>query len=200
GDACTMITCSATTWAELVSRHDAAAADRPDAPFSLSHLPVGLNAVAEYQRLRVSIREGGGETLAIEETALALVDGVLARAHPRTKRAPARRATRQARRDLAEHASLVLSSRAGERHSLGTLARSVNASPFHLARVFREETGTSVHQYLLKVRLALALERVLDRSERFSAIAHSLGFSSHAHFTTLFRRAYGMTPSQAAGR
>jgi len=42
---------------------------------------------------------------------------------------------------------------------------------------------------------------VLDRTDHLSTIAHSLGFSSHAHFTTTFQRAFGHTPSAVrAGR
>ena len=196
GDACTMLTCSTATWTELLARHDEAAADRPHAPFRLTHASVPSRATVGYQRLRVALRSGNADPLAVEETALGLVDGVLSAAHQR-RAAPKsrRRATRHARRDLAEHTALVLSTRPGERHSLSALARTVSSSPFHLARVFREETGTSIHQYLLKLRLSLALERVLDRSDNLSAVAHSLGFSSHAHLTTLFRRTFGITPS-----
>lgn len=53
-----------------------------------------------------------------------------------------------------------------------------------------------IHRYLLSLRLALALDRLLDRSVGLSAIAYSLGFSSHSHFTTLFRRAFGLSPSE----
>jgi AraC family transcriptional regulator len=197
GDACTMITCSTETWTDLVSRHDAAAVDRPDAPFVQSHVSVPWRATAAYHRLRGVVRRGGAEPIELEEAALAVIDDVLSVAHSasRTGHAHRRRATRAARRELAEHAALALASHPGERHSMSGLARAVSSSPFHLARIFREETGTSIHQHLLKVRLALSLERVLDRSQSLSEIAHSLGFSSHAHFTALFRRNYGAAPS-----
>jgi AraC-like DNA-binding protein len=199
GDTCTMITCSASTWAELLARHDEAAKDR-EAPFTRTHAPAPMHGMARVQRLRRMLRDGVGEPVAVEEAAARVVDAVFA--GPRRSGAKARRtATRAARRDLAEHTALVLSSKPEARHSLSGLAKTVNASPFHLARVFREETGGSIHQHLLKLRLALALDRVLDRGEHLSTIAHSLGFSSHAHFTTTFQRAFGQTPSAIrAGR
>jgi AraC-like DNA-binding protein len=199
GDTCTMIACSSATWAELLSRHDEAARDR-EAPFPRTHAPAPMHAMARVQRLRRMLRDGVSEPLVIEEAATRVVDAIFA--NTRGSRAQARRATtRAARRELAEHTALVLSSRPEARHSLVGLAKTVNASPFHLARVFREETGGSIHQHLLKLRLALALDRVLDGPDHLSTIAHTLGFSSHAHFTTTFQRAFGHTPSAIrAGR
>lgn len=199
GDTCTMITCSSATWAELLSRHDEAASDR-EVPFTQTHAAAPIHGMARIQRLRRMLREGVSEPIAIEEAATRVVDAVFTNAR-RSGANGRRTATRAARRELAEHTALVLSSRPEARHSLSGLAKAVNASPFHLARVFREETGGSIHQHLLKLRLALALDRVLDRTDHLSTIAHSLGFSSHAHFTTTFQRAFGHTPSAIrAGR
>jgi AraC-like DNA-binding protein len=198
GDRCTMITCSAATWTDLLATHDEAASDRPEAPFARTHAPAPIRAMAKIQRLRVMLRSGVREPLAVEEAAIGVVDAVFPTAPGSAKRAR-RKATRAARRDLAEHTALVLSSKPEGRHTLVGLAKRVNASPFHLARVFRDETGGSIHQHLLTVRLALALDRVLDRHDTLSTIAHSLGFSSHAHFTTTFQRAFGATPSAMRG-
>jgi AraC-like DNA-binding protein len=79
--------------------------------------------------------------------------------------------------------------------SLPVLARAVNSSPFHLARVFRREVGMPIHQYLIRMRLALALELLAETSVSLSAIALGIGFASHSHFTTVFRRAFGTSPS-----
>jgi AraC-like DNA-binding protein len=79
--------------------------------------------------------------------------------------------------------------------TLPELARRVGASPFHLARVFREETGLPIHRYLVHLRLALAWDRLLDGDESLSTIAHAVGFSSHSHFSTVFRRVFARSPS-----
>jgi AraC-like DNA-binding protein len=52
-----------------------------------------------------------------------------------------------------------------------------------------------VHQYLLRLRLTVALER-LDGGDGVSTVAHAVGFSSHAHFTDAFRARFGMAPSR----
>jgi AraC family transcriptional regulator len=78
--------------------------------------------------------------------------------------------------------------------SLDALAALACVSPWHLAHVFREETGASVYGYVLRARLAKALDAVLDTNADLSAIAHETGFASPSHFTARFRALFGMTP------
>jgi len=78
--------------------------------------------------------------------------------------------------------------------NLDALAALACVSPWHLAHVFRAEAGTSVYRYVLRARLARALDAVLDTELDLCAIAHELGFSSHSHFTARFRALFAMTP------
>jgi AraC family transcriptional regulator len=74
------------------------------------------------------------------------------------------------------------------------LAAVANLSPFHLCHVFRATVGTSIYHYVLRERLALALDTVLDGGD-ITAIALGAGFASHSHFTAHFRKFFGFTPS-----
>jgi AraC family transcriptional regulator len=78
--------------------------------------------------------------------------------------------------------------------SVAGLAKVANLSPFHLCHVFRERTGTSIYDYVLRERLAQALEGVLDGGD-ITTIALDAGFASHSHFTARFKRFFGATPS-----
>jgi AraC-like DNA-binding protein len=79
--------------------------------------------------------------------------------------------------------------------SIARLATIANLSPFHLCHVFRALVGTSIYEYVLRERLAQALNAVLDSGDDITAIALDAGFSSHSHFTARFRRFFGYTPS-----
>ena len=74
------------------------------------------------------------------------------------------------------------------------LARVAGLSPFHLCRVFRRMTGTSIYDYVLRERLASTLDAVLD-GEDLMTVALEAGFASHSHFTARFRRFFGCTPA-----
>lgn len=108
-------------------------------------------------------------------------------------RASARGAARQRQIERVKEAIAVAPDR---KWSLNLLAGHACTSPFHLARVFREATGTSIHQYLLRLRLGLALRRLLASDADLATIASDLGFSSHSHFTARFRAVFGTTPTE----
>ena len=88
----------------------------------------------------------------------------------------------------------------GARASLATISRDVGLSPFHLARRFRAQTGTSLHQYRLALRLAVALTALREGADDITRLALDLGFASLAHFSATFRNAYGYSPSTIAVR
>jgi AraC-like DNA-binding protein len=96
---------------------------------------------------------------------------------------------------LAERAREVLARRYRENTSVRELAEEVGCSVFHLCRVFRIETGLTLHQYRHRLRLAASLSRVV-RGDDLSSVACDLGYASHSHFTERFRTAFGLTPSR----
>ncbi len=87
--------------------------------------------------------------------------------------------------------------------SLSAVARVACLSPHHFHRLFRTFFGLTPHNYLTTLRLERA--KTLLRSTELSVteICLESGFESLGSFSTLFRRAAGMSPTrfrQAAGR
>jgi transcriptional regulator GlxA family with amidase domain len=78
---------------------------------------------------------------------------------------------------------------------LAEVAASTGLTRMHFAAQFRSTTGYSPHTYLLRRRLEHA--QMLLRSSEFSVlnVALSCGFSSHAHFTAVFKRMTGEPPN-----
>lgn len=83
----------------------------------------------------------------------------------------------------------------GSPHRLVAIGAQLGVSPYHVAHVFREQTGLSVHRYLLRLRLAIALDLLAGGATNLSALALDLGFSSHSHFSSVFRRNTGLSPT-----
>jgi AraC-like DNA-binding protein len=168
-------------------------------PFGLTHLPADARLYLRQRTLVSRVRSGAlRDPLEIEEEALQLLDDVLRRARhePRHGRAESREWSPR-RSALAAEAAQALATRFAEPLSLGALARALGTSPFHLCRVFRARTGRSLHGYRTQLRLRSSLERV-EQGECITTAALELGFSSHSHFTSAFRRAFGLTPSRFA--
>jgi AraC-like DNA-binding protein len=99
--------------------------------------------------------------------------------------------------ELAHETKMILAQRFREKLRLTDVADAVNCSPYFLCRVFNQETGLSIHQYLQRVRLFHALEQLAEQpTQDLAALALSLGFASHSHFSTTFVREFGLSPSQ----
>lgn len=145
---------------------------------------------------------GGGSPLAVEEEAVTLLREVLAAAGAVDSRAISGtrdrdQRARQRRREMAEAAKTLLASAPGEPHRLSQLATALDVSPSHLAHEFRAEVGLPLHQYLLHIRMALALEELGAGYAHLSTLALNLGFATHSHFSAAFRHWFGMSPTRA---
>lgn len=77
---------------------------------------------------------------------------------------------------------------------LTTLASVSGLSPYHFARLFKQSTGLAPHQYLIRVRIERARGLLLHSNESITSIATQVGFCDQSHFSTHFKRIYGVTP------
>lgn len=148
------------------------------------------------------LERGEIDALETEERSIDLLDATLRAA--RRRRAATSHRDRSARDGgrLWRHARPVVSTieaigaEPERKWTLGELAVRANVSPSHLAHVFRAETGLPVYGYVMRARLALALDAVLDSDAGLTTVALDTGFSSHSHFTAKFRALFGCTPQQ----
>lgn len=139
------------------------------------------------------------DTLALEELGLQLADAlidVLAEPLYRAASLSGPRAAVHHRR-LAEAAMTCVSASYCGHSGLDSIARQVHSSPYHLARVFREQTGITLHRYRGHLRLAAALTALGDGCDDLADLAVRLGYASHGHFSGAFRAAFGCSPSAA---
>ena len=64
-----------------------------------------------------------------------------------------------------------------------------------IQRLFRKETGMTFGQWRQQARLMQALERIA-LGERIVDVAATLGYDSPSAFASMFKRQFGITPSQ----
>jgi AraC-like DNA-binding protein len=197
GDDCTVLAFPREVLLEALGSQDPRVADRPDRPFRRTHAPARPRALLPQRALHHRLRRGRAGALEAEETALGLLaemardTGIDQPAQRRRERA----ANARLRRDWVEAVRLLIAGRPEADLSLAEVSHAVHCSPFHLARLFRAAQGLPIHQYQLRLRLVLALDRLLDERVNLLTLALDLGFASHSHFTAAFRRAFGTTPA-----
>jgi AraC-like DNA-binding protein len=76
------------------------------------------------------------------------------------------------------------------------LARAAHLSQAHFSREFRKVFGVSPHQYLLTRRLERAAALLRQTDWTVADICLAVGLRSVGSFTTSFRRAHGLTPTE----
>ncbi len=167
-----------------------------DRVFRFSHGPCD-NATYLLQRsVTEHLRANDApDALWVEETTMHLLARLVPLAADRCARTAQAVTARQRR--LVDDARALLALDARQPVRLSELAGRLSCSMFHLCRAFRQVEGTTMHAYQQDVRLRIALEE-LPAAEGLTALALDLGFSSHSHFTAVFRRRFGLTPSAVA--
>jgi AraC family transcriptional regulator len=94
-----------------------------------------------------------------------------------------------------QRAKEVLHAHSDDRMTLDCVAKKVGVSPGYLTQEFTRSEGLPLYQYQLRLRLSRALLE-LPHCQNITELGLDLGFSSHSHFTAVFRKAFGLTPSQ----
>lgn len=79
---------------------------------------------------------------------------------------------------------------------LEELARAHGLAYSHFRRLFKEATGYSPWQYVIHLRLGVARRMLCSPGARIGVVAEALGFSSAFHFSSAFRAAHGVSPSE----
>ena len=87
-----------------------------------------------------------------------------------------------------------LGRRTADPPDLAELAEAAHLSPRHFARRFKQDYGSTPHEYLQARRLDVARGLLRDAERRVASVASELGFSSPAAFSRWFTRLAGRSP------
>lgn len=186
GDACLSLNLRESLLAELAPRSLLQAGGA--VAFRAQAQRIDARAQALVALLHHSLDNGTIEPLEAEALLLTLICRSLG---PRTSREPT---STHARRRLADRVKVLLASDLSRRWTLAQIGKEIGSSPVYLTQVFRQVEGVPLYRYQLQLRLARSLH-LLGQYDDLSALAAELGFSSHSHFASAFRQAYGRSPA-----
>jgi AraC-like DNA-binding protein len=185
GDACLSLRFDEALLRELTPKECLRGGDA--LAFHNQRLRIDPRAQALVALLRYSLLRKLAEPLEAETLTLTLVRRALGKRTSHTV------ASTYGRQKLADRAKLVLASDPSRRWMLSEIASGVGVSPVYLTQAFQQVEGIPLYRYQLRLRLARALD-LLGEYTDLTALGMDLGFSSHSHFSSAFRQAYGRTP------
>lgn len=84
-----------------------------------------------------------------------------------------------------------------EKISLDQIAENMYLSPFYISKIFKSETGNTPIHYLIKIRMERAHEILENGWEgSIQEVAARVGYEDAYHFSKLFKKHFGVSPSQ----
>jgi AraC-like DNA-binding protein len=89
----------------------------------------------------------------------------------------------------------LLESRLAEPPSLEEISRVVGVSQFYLSRIFSQEMGMTIPQYLRQIRIQKAATLLSAKTHNVTEAAFAVGYSSLGHFSKNFCEVMGCCPT-----
>lgn len=83
----------------------------------------------------------------------------------------------------------------GEKISASTLANRVGYADYYLSRLFKQQMGMSIDQYLRNMRIERAKFLMTTTQDSIQEISDQLGFSNRNYFTQVFTQVTGVSPA-----
>lgn len=80
--------------------------------------------------------------------------------------------------------------------NLNSLSRLVYLNPIYLSSMFKQETGVSITDYIIEVRLKKAKELLADTPMFIGEIASAVGYKDTRYFSKLFLKHVGIKPTE----
>jgi two-component system, response regulator YesN len=75
------------------------------------------------------------------------------------------------------------------------VAKKNHVSPNYLSYLFKKNTGFNLWEYVIKLRMEESREMILNTDLRRYEIAEKVGYESPEHFSKIFKKYYGISPS-----
>ena len=82
------------------------------------------------------------------------------------------------------------------RITIADAAHIANYSPHYFCETFKKRTGATFLDYLRELRFSHARNLLRYSSMTVTQVCYECGFSDYAHFTTEFKKRYGISPLQ----
>ncbi|WP_312104710.1 response regulator [Lachnoclostridium sp.] len=80
--------------------------------------------------------------------------------------------------------------------TIDSLSEIVYLSPNYLRAIFKEKTGTTIHEYLTNYRMEKAIELLKKKKHKVKEISKMVGYDSESYFCATFYKMFQTTPNE----
>ena len=81
-------------------------------------------------------------------------------------------------------------------YNIERLTEDVGISRAQLHRKMKEITGISTGEFIRNLRLEQAARLIREGKINVTQVAYTVGFNNQSHFSTLFKKHFGSTPTE----
>ena len=106
--------------------------------------------------------------------------------------------TLQSEQTILQMATTYMKENVCKKLSLEEIAKNIGYSVSHLCTVFKKNTGTSIIQYFITLRVKKAKQLIAESKLSLKEISEYMEYDSVQYFSAQFKKITGITPSQHA--
>jgi AraC-like DNA-binding protein len=169
-----------------------------------------IRLTADHQQLIGSLRHppvfASAQLIWYQAKTLELMAAFLFRAPPEKEFFCQRQ--KRLSQDRVDRVIAILKSHLVEPPALEALGKQIGCSSFYLSRIFSQQMGKTISQFIRQLRMEKASELLRDGKLNVTQVAMEVGYSSSSHFSVAFHETFGCcpglyplaTPAQRSGR
>lgn len=79
--------------------------------------------------------------------------------------------------------------------TLNSIADEYEISPLYVGRIFKQQIGQSIANYIIDVRITISEDLLKNTNHTITEIADMIGITNTNYFYSLFKKKYGITPT-----
>lgn len=100
------------------------------------------------------------------------------------------------KRHIIKQVQEMVTGELGAETSVKTIADKVYLHPVYLSKIYKSETGESLGDYIIRMRMERAVYMLKSTNKKIYEITTELGYQNPQYFSKIFKKYYGVTPGE----